>query len=247
MGFVDDRRSARRWRSGSACRSRSRRARGRSPGSLRIDLRGRPLVARRSPRRARRRGRPPTPWVTARWPHGSRLVRSAITLTERARQPMRATRCPALLDADRTGRRRGRAAADRPGPGLTPSGDDALAGIEAALHALAQPLAGFLGRAGRHRGPHDRGAAAMLRHAARGEFAERLHDPCCRAHRDPGDAGAAIARRSGLGRDVRHGLPARRPAGLDAVAGEGSVPGGGWPERRSTPASSGTATAIRSS
>jgi uncharacterized protein DUF2877 len=63
------------------------------------------------------------------------------------------------------------------GPGLTPSGDDALVGIEAALHALDSPTAGFLALA--LRDVEDRTtalAATLLHHAARGEFAERLHD-----------------------------------------------------------------------
>jgi len=62
------------------------------------------------------------------------------------------------------------------GPGLTPSGDDALVGIEAALHALARPSAGFLTLA---RGDAEVRttalAATLLRHAGAGEFAERLH------------------------------------------------------------------------
>ena len=62
------------------------------------------------------------------------------------------------------------------GPGLTPSGDDTLVGIEAALHALDSPAAGFLAPA--MRGVEERTtalAATLLRHAAAGEFAERLH------------------------------------------------------------------------
>ena len=62
------------------------------------------------------------------------------------------------------------------GPGLTPSGDDALVGIEAALYALAWPAAGFLAQA--MDDVEDRTtalAATLLRHAAAGEFAERLH------------------------------------------------------------------------
>jgi hypothetical protein len=62
------------------------------------------------------------------------------------------------------------------GPGLTPSGDDVLVGIEAALHALDDPAAGFLGDAIHH--VDDRTtviAATLLRHAAAGEFAERIH------------------------------------------------------------------------
>jgi hypothetical protein len=62
------------------------------------------------------------------------------------------------------------------GQGLTPSGDDVLVGIEAALHALARPTAGFLVLA--TAGVEERTtelAATLLRHAAAGEFAERLH------------------------------------------------------------------------
>jgi hypothetical protein len=62
------------------------------------------------------------------------------------------------------------------GPGLTPSGDDVLVGIEAALHALARPSAGFVALA---TGDADLRttalAATLLRHAGAGEFAERLH------------------------------------------------------------------------
>jgi len=62
------------------------------------------------------------------------------------------------------------------GPGLTPSGDDALAGVEAALHAASHPLAGSVSGA---LNDLDRRtttvSAAMLRHAVRGEAAERIH------------------------------------------------------------------------
>jgi hypothetical protein len=62
------------------------------------------------------------------------------------------------------------------GPGLTPSGDDVLVGIEGALHALAQPSAGFLALAiGDVEERTTDLAATLLRHAAAGEFAERLH------------------------------------------------------------------------
>jgi hypothetical protein len=62
------------------------------------------------------------------------------------------------------------------GTGLTPSGDDVLVGIEAALHALARPSAGFLVLAtGGVEGRTTALAATLLRHAAAGEFAERLH------------------------------------------------------------------------
>lgn len=62
------------------------------------------------------------------------------------------------------------------GPGLTPSGDDVLVGIEAALHALARPSAGFLALAMDDvEGRTTAVAATLLRHAGAGEFAERLH------------------------------------------------------------------------
>ena len=62
------------------------------------------------------------------------------------------------------------------GPGLTPSGDDALVGIEASLHALHSPMAGFLALAVDDVEQRTTAlAATLLRHAAAGEFAERLH------------------------------------------------------------------------
>jgi hypothetical protein len=62
------------------------------------------------------------------------------------------------------------------GPGLTPSGDDALVGIEAALHALGSPSAGFLALVVGDLDDRTTAiAATFLRHAAAGEFAERLH------------------------------------------------------------------------
>jgi hypothetical protein len=62
------------------------------------------------------------------------------------------------------------------GPGLTPSGDDVLVGMESALHALGRPMAGFLG--GAIHDVDDRTtaiAASLIQHAAAGEFAERIH------------------------------------------------------------------------
>ena len=62
------------------------------------------------------------------------------------------------------------------GDGLTPSGDDVLIGIEAALHALGSPAAGFLDEALADVDARTTTvSAAYLRHAAAGEFAERLH------------------------------------------------------------------------
>jgi hypothetical protein len=63
------------------------------------------------------------------------------------------------------------------GPGLTPSGDDALVGIEAAAWALEAPMAGFLAPALSDVGDRTTAVAgALLRHASAGEFSERLLD-----------------------------------------------------------------------
>lgn len=63
------------------------------------------------------------------------------------------------------------------GPGLTPSGDDVLTGAWATLHAIGHPCAASLAAA---LGDVDSRttvvAAAMLRHAAKGEVAERIHE-----------------------------------------------------------------------
>ena len=62
------------------------------------------------------------------------------------------------------------------GAGLTPAGDDIITGAEAALHAVGHPLAGFTGAAlADVEVRTTEVAAAMLRHAARGAFAERIH------------------------------------------------------------------------
>lgn len=63
------------------------------------------------------------------------------------------------------------------GPGLTPGGDDLLVGCEAALRAIDHQMAGAL--AGPLRDLEARTtaiSAALLAHAARGEFSERLLD-----------------------------------------------------------------------
>lgn len=62
------------------------------------------------------------------------------------------------------------------GPGLTPSGDDALVGVEAACNAVGSPMAGFLADALDDVAERTTTiAATFLQHAGRGEFAERLH------------------------------------------------------------------------
>jgi len=89
-------------------------------------------------------------------------------------------RLAALREAVANNDRPAAAIAARPlvglGPGLTPSGDDALAGIEAALRAVGHPAAGFLAQV--LDDVTDRTtdvSTALLRHAARGEFTERIH------------------------------------------------------------------------
>jgi hypothetical protein len=62
------------------------------------------------------------------------------------------------------------------GPGLTPSGDDALTGVAASLHAVGHPCRGALADALDDLDSMTTTvAAAMLRHAARGDVAERTH------------------------------------------------------------------------
>lgn len=109
------------------------------------------------------------------------------------------------------------------GPGLTPSGDDALAGMEAALHALGHPAAGFLAAA--LDDVTDRTtavSATLLRHAARGEFAERLHRLLAALLGEddaalPGAIERAVAWGATSGMDGLVGVV----AGLDAAAARG--------------------------
>lgn len=100
---------------------------------------------------------------------------ASLDVTESARPILKAL-AGALADGDRPTAARWARGLIGLGPGLTPSGDDVLVGIEAALHALGRPSAGFLGRAlGDVDDRTTTVAATLLRHAARGEFAERLH------------------------------------------------------------------------
>lgn len=64
------------------------------------------------------------------------------------------------------------------GEGLTPSGDDFLVGLTAALRAAGHPMAGEIaGHAAlRAAGTTSDIARVALEHAARGEYAERVHD-----------------------------------------------------------------------
>jgi len=64
------------------------------------------------------------------------------------------------------------------GDGLTPSGDDFLVGLTAALRATGHELAGPIAQhaADRARGATTDVARVALEHAADGEYAERIHD-----------------------------------------------------------------------
>jgi hypothetical protein len=106
---------------------------------------------------------------------GTRVVRGGDATLEVAR-PVLAGLITALETGDRTAAAAAAARLIGLGPGLTPSGDDVLIGIEAALHALGHPSAGFLASAvGDVEARTTEVAATFLRHAAAGEFAEPLH------------------------------------------------------------------------
>ncbi len=97
------------------------------------------------------------------------------------------------------------------GPGLTPSGDDALAGFEAALRALGHPSAGFLVAALDDVDERTTAvSAAMLRHAVRGEFGERVHRLLEALLDGPRDA---------LPTAIRHAVAWGATSGADGVSG----------------------------
>lgn len=105
----------------------------------------------------------------------TRSVRPGLDQMPAARSTLEALGA-ALSDGDHP---RALAAADRLvglGPGLTPSGDDALLGVEAALHVVGHARSGSLvGSLADLDRRTTTVSAAMLRHAARGEAAERIH------------------------------------------------------------------------
>jgi hypothetical protein len=129
-----------------------------------------------------------SPWIRRRavsgWPTRSERARA---LAREAHVPggLRdlPTARPSLAALDAAVRARdGAGAADAAcrliglGPGLTPSGDDALAGVESALHAAGHPLAGFLAAALDDVEARTTAVSvALLRHAAEGRVAERVH------------------------------------------------------------------------
>ena len=114
------------------------------------------------------------------------------------------------------------------GPGLTPSGDDALVGVAAAACALGGPgAAGFLRPIVADAAVRTTMVGAtFLRHAAQGQFAERLHRllPALLAEDDRplGPAiDAALAWGASSGADTLVGVL----LGLDAIAGVGQAAG----------------------
>ena len=143
----------------------------------------------------------------------------------------------ALDAAIRAGDRATAAAAARGliglGPGLTPSGDDALAGIEGALRASGHPVAGFLETVLADVETRTTAVSvALLRHAARGEFAERVHR-LLDGLLSPDSASLAPA----IEMAIRHGatsgsdLLAGVLLGLDAVTGVAAAPAPGHIDR----------------
>lgn len=104
-----------------------------------------------------------------------RLVPGGLASIELARPRLRRLGA-SLARADRRAAIRAADGLIGLGPGLTPSGDDALAGVAAALWALGHPAAGFLGGVLEDiEARTTTVSATLLGHAARGEFGERIH------------------------------------------------------------------------
>ena len=98
------------------------------------------------------------------------------------------------------------------GPGLTPSGDDLLVGLVAALFALGDTRAALLAGtwatfAATRTTPV---AASFHRHAAAGDFAERLHDLLAAVLAGPPD---------GIARSVQRAVAWGATSGADTVLG----------------------------
>lgn len=98
------------------------------------------------------------------------------------------------------------------GPGLTPSGDDLLVGLLAGLEATGHPLLAVLATtiASQAPGGTTSVGASALRNAARGQFAERLHDVL-----------VAVARpdAAGLPRAIERGMACGSTSGADTLVG----------------------------
>ncbi len=85
--------------------------------------------------------------------------------------------CRSLRHHDRVGSVRAARGLVGLGEGLTPSGDDFLAGFVAALWTLGSPDAGLLADAIVDRDERTTMVSGtLLQHAAKGEFAERIHE-----------------------------------------------------------------------
>ena len=98
------------------------------------------------------------------------------------------------------------------GPGLTPSGDDFLVGLLAGLEAIGHPAGPALASAVAHaaRGRTTAIGAAMLGHAARGHYAERLHDVL---------AAIATGRSDALTRPIERAMAYGATSGADTLVG----------------------------
>jgi hypothetical protein len=98
------------------------------------------------------------------------------------------------------------------GIGLTPSGDDFLVGLLAGLEASDHPMRGALAAAiaRQARGRTTEFSAALLEHACRGEFSQRLHDVLIAIA-----AGDVAALRHAIARAMAYGAT----SGADTLAG----------------------------
>jgi hypothetical protein len=92
------------------------------------------------------------------------------------------------------------------GPGLTPTGDDVLAGALVCLTALGAPAAAILGSAVLAAAPDATTAvsAGLLRHAARGECVPQLADLLAAVAAGPDPAGSDLPRAAGALLAVGH-------------------------------------------
>jgi hypothetical protein len=98
------------------------------------------------------------------------------------------------------------------GPGLTPSGDDYLVGLLAGLEATGHRSSPALANAIAHAAPSRTTTigAAALAHAARGAYAERLHDVLRAVATGSGDA---------LTRPIRRAMAYGATSGADTLVG----------------------------
>ncbi|MEO5939280.1 MAG: DUF2877 domain-containing protein [Candidatus Limnocylindrales bacterium] len=112
------------------------------------------------------------------------------------------------------------------GPGLTPSGDDALAGFLAGLQAFGHPMAGFaIGALDDLEARTSAVSATLLRQAASGAFAECVHEVLA-GLLDPDRLKAAPAMARAAERGASSGIDCLVGiiAGLDAAtAGRGRI------------------------